>query len=464
MANPAALAYTSFIAAAARQQLAELQALNLPARKLYIPMGLNLNHVKFAWNGAMQVNRLGLTPALHYRSAPRKIPNSGWGPFGKKGGSAGLLNYWRGANFIAGNNTYLCWFKETRTISVGSYSPPICMVGWHTGGVHGIGLDGGYLKVGNGGTTTLRGFSFVADGKWHLAAFVNAGAGNKYDLYVDVNGVMTKQNGATPWSPPYASGLSMIGMGYNYSGSHTGPQDVAGWRVFGASLTLAQLQEIYLSEMEGVAWTGSPCPKDALIVPEGVDAGAYIFGFRQGEIVQNNVGAYLVGHTVADPKTGSVGFDATRHVRFNNLAGGTRTFVSWYRGRQPNASNKYSPAVPIFGEPTNSVYYGLGIDGGYPCVANGGAQKSPNSVIDGQWQMIFWKQNGANIEIWQPVNGVVSLTKAAVAVKASAITAHGWGYTYTQAEGPAELENGMVFDTLLTQAQMQELYNAQKPV
>lgn len=254
MPNAVTLAYSNFIAAAARKQLSEMRTPGLPARKLHIPAGLSLGHVLFAWNGAMQVNRLGLIPALYQRDAPRKIPNSGWGPWGKQGGT-GLQNYWSGSNFISANNTYSCWFKETRTLSVAdSYSPPICMFGWDSSGTHGLGIDGGYLTIGNGSTSGLKGATYVADGEWHLAVFVNAGATNKYDVYVDVNGVMTKQNGTTPWTPPYASGLSFVGMGYNYSTNHTGPQDVAAWRIFGVSLTLAQIQDIYDIERNTLRW------------------------------------------------------------------------------------------------------------------------------------------------------------------------------------------------------------------
>lgn len=251
------MAYSAVSQHAARKQLADRTTTGLPGRRLHLPSGITINDLWFAWNGAPQKIPDNVALVNATRAVPRKIPNSGWGPWGKVPNQSPISNYYQttdSSSFMSANNTYLCWFKETRTTSVASASPPICMIGWHTSGVHGLGIDGGYLKIGNGSTTTLKGTTYVSDGKWHLAAFVNAGATNKYDVYVDVDGVMTKQNGTTPWTGFAYVGLSMIGMGHNYGASHSGPEDVAAWRIFTKSLTLSQIQEIYNVENKGIWW------------------------------------------------------------------------------------------------------------------------------------------------------------------------------------------------------------------
>jgi hypothetical protein len=143
-----------------------------------------------------------------------------------------------------------------------------------------------------------------------------------------------------------------------------------------------------------------------------------------------------------------------------------KTFIAWYKGTQTNSltnSPVYSVAVPIWGDPRNSVYLGLGVDAGKIAAGvNGVMSRGTTSVNTGtSWFCLAFVYK-SNDRIDGYVNGTKEITNA----DASGSTAYnridyiGSGYAYGGSVSPTQLDGIQIYDNELTQSQIQEIYNA----
>jgi len=137
-----------------------------------------------------------------------------------------------------------------------------------------------------------------------------------------------------------------------------------------------------------------------------------------------------------------------------------KTYMAWYKGTQtasrPTGSN-YSPSIPIFGELTGAVYWGLGIDGGKIAVSNGSAQKGTTTVNTGSWFFLAWVVK-SNSDIDAYVNGVKELTNIAVNASYPGTKYIGNGYDYGAMDNPTALDAIQIIDGELTGAEILSIY------
>ena len=179
-----------------------------------------------------------------------------------------------------GDRTFLAWYKgeQTQTCQPSSWTCGVPIFGDSTGGWSALGLQAGKAAVCNGGTAKGAGTTNVADGEWHMLAWVldsNSNGANDgsrcFHVYADPDGIMTDEaqvcgpfeccsgtssncNSGTEGSCDF----NVIGTSYDYGygGSESlhdycsnaelaaGPSALDDVQVFSAALTTAQLQDI----------------------------------------------------------------------------------------------------------------------------------------------------------------------------------------------------------------------------
>ena len=137
------------------------------------------------------------------------------------------------------------------------------------------------------------------------------------------------------------------------------------------------------------------------------------------------------------------------------------TFCIWYKGTQSVAPVTYGPAVGLFGDTRGSVYGGYGISNG-KCEFrdSGNAYQGPN-VNTGNWVHIaFSMTTGKTLKIY--VDGALTNTYNSVSVstsycRCSDIGAH---YPYSGYVAPSAIDCPVVYDRILTDAEVLEVYQA----
>lgn len=134
-----------------------------------------------------------------------------------------------------------------------------------------------------------------------------------------------------------------------------------------------------------------------------------------------------------------------------------KTYVAWYKGTQTNTGGSYSPSIPIFGDPTNNVYWGLGISGGKVCVANSLQRTGQTLVNTGQWFCLAWAvKSGGTIDAF--VNGIKELTNISVNTTYPGTSNIGNGYAYAGTQAPTAIDAVQIFDGILTTEQLATIY------
>jgi hypothetical protein len=143
-------------------------------------------------------------------------------------------------------------------------------------------------------------------------------------------------------------------------------------------------------------------------------------------------------------------------------SGRDKTFIAWYKGNQTtSSSSNYSPGVPIFGDPSNTVWAGFGLDGGVMAACGGNTLYSgTTSVADDNWHMLAWTYSSTDV-VDGFVDGVQEITGADLSAGAgnNRVNCIGTGYAYGGVVAPTALDNIQIFDGILTQSEIEEIYN-----
>lgn len=143
-------------------------------------------------------------------------------------------------------------------------------------------------------------------------------------------------------------------------------------------------------------------------------------------------------------------------------SGQNKTYIAWYKGTQTATTpTNYSPGVPIFGDPRTSVWTGFGVNGGVIYAAGSGtAYSGTTSIADDSWHMLAWTYSSTN-DVNAFVDGTQEITNADLSggVGNNRVDHIGTGYAYTGIVAPTALDNIQIFDGVLTQSQIQEIYN-----
>jgi hypothetical protein len=195
--------------------------------------------------------------------------------------------------------------------------------------------------------------------------------------------------------------------------------------------------------------------------------------------IQFNGGAITISGSYSLTTTGSLTFPTTggvqntghatgwnmasNYLRINELttvaSNWSKTYVAWYKGTQTASGGSYSPSVPIFSDPANSIYWGLGISSGKICVANATQNVGTTLVNTNNWFCLAWVVK-SNYQVDAYVNGVKELTNIAVNSSYPGTSYIGNGYPYAGTEAPTALDAIQVISGELTAAQILEIYTA----
>ena len=141
-----------------------------------------------------------------------------------------------------------------------------------------------------------------------------------------------------------------------------------------------------------------------------------------------------------------------------------KTFIAWYKGTQSNGTNSaYSPGVPIFGDDSGSVHLGFGLEDGKICICGGSsATKGTTSLNDGNWRMLaFTCTTGDVAEAYCDASGTMTkeISNKGIATSYNKVDHIGTGYPYSGMDYPTALDAIQIYEGILTQSQLQAIYD-----
>ena len=166
----------------------------------------------------------------------------------------------------------------------------------------------------------------------------------------------------------------------------------------------------------------------------------------------------------------ATGFDANNHLQISEFAnvnsGRNHTCIAWYKGTQTDTTGSvYQPAIVFFGDITGGAFLGFGLEGGKIYISGSSTKAvGTTNVADNNWNMCaFTYTTGDVCEGYAGVGG--TLTKEISNKDVSGSTAYnrvdyiGAGYPYSGAQGVAAMDAVQIYQGILTQAQIQKIYD-----
>lgn len=204
-----------------------------------------------------------------------------------------------------------------------------------------------------------------------------------------------------------------------------------------------------------------------LFVPEGTTL-LLGFKFNNGQLTKSGSLATTLQQTLTYQTSGGIagsgyatGWSISNGINIDGFTTGTsplnKTYVAWYRGTQTSSVGSYSPSVPIFSDPSNSVYWGFGLSDGKISIANGAQQKGTTNIATNQWFCLAWTVSGSG-SCNGFVNGVREVTNISVNTNYFGPLKIGSGYNYTGTEAPTALDAIQIFDGVLSDSQIASIY------
>ena len=183
-----------------------------------------------------------------------------------------------------------------------------------------------------------------------------------------------------------------------------------------------------------------------------------------GSLTYNNTGGTLNSGYGSNWSTGT--YLAPSELASTNSSR-NKTFIAWYKGSQTSqgTNSAYSPGVPIFGDDTNSVHLGFGLEDGVICVCGGGsATKGTTTVTNNNWRMLAYTHTTSDIvEAYVDVSGTMTkeITNKDVSSSSSYNKVYriGTGYSYSGMDYPTALDAIQIYQGILTQSQLQAIYD-----
>ena len=202
-----------------------------------------------SWNTPTTVGTGGLT---FYTSGGYNSTMAGHAGYPSGGTSS---NGYTIAELNPGSNpsrgkTFVIWYKGTQTTIGGAYSIGVPILGDPAIGWSALGIDDGKISTQTGVSQFDRGTTNVADGNWHMLAWVHSDgthtrfSNNQMGMYVD--GVYEATHTLYAGGPPHTdSNLSFHDMFMVYGNSWDQPTKVDAFQIFDSELTDAQILSIY---------------------------------------------------------------------------------------------------------------------------------------------------------------------------------------------------------------------------
>lgn len=271
--------------------------------------------------------------------------------------------------------SFEAWVQTTSSDATSIYpgNPALTVIGDSTNSVHaGFGVHGGTVRYTHYAQETwqaVSGATLVNDGLWHHIAVTHEASTGAITLYVDgqVDGI-----GVIPYRSVYAA-ADRIGAGF------------MNWDAFDGLIDEAAVYDRALSSSEVLARFNLGIANKSTEAVAGWWSGSNPANLQ----VNFTLGAGRFGPAFRFDGTGS-GIELGRI----DLPAGL-TFEAWILTTSADATSVYpgDPALPVFGDSTNSVHDGFGVHGGtvrYTHYAQGTWQAVSGStaVNDGQWHHI----------------------------------------------------------------------------
>ena len=180
-----------------------------------------------------------------------------------------------------------------------------------------------------------------------------------------------------------------------------------------------------------------------------------------GSITYNNTGGTLNSGYGSNWSSGTYLAPSELSATQSNR---NKTFIAWYKGTQSNGTNSaYSPGVPIFGDDTGSVHLGFGLEDGKIVICGGSsATKGTTSLNDGNWRMLaFTCTTGDIAEAYCDASGTMTkeISNKNIATSYNKVYRIGTGYPYSGMDFPTALDAIQIYQGILTQAQLQAIYD-----
>ena len=190
--------------------------------------------------------------------------------------------------------------------------------------------------------------------------------------------------------------------------------------------------------------------------------------FNDGLITKSGSYTVTINQTLSYQTTGGVvnsgyatgwnigqGISINNHTTIGNML--NKTYVAWYRGTQMNDAGSYSPSVPVFSHTGSDVWWGFGISSGKVCIANGSQNTGTTNVATNEWFMLAWTVTSGGV-CNGFVNGVKELTNISCNINYPGLLRIGAGFNYQGTEAPTALDAVQIFDGILSDAQIAEIY------
>ena len=183
-----------------------------------------------------------------------------------------------------------------------------------------------------------------------------------------------------------------------------------------------------------------------------------------GSITYNNTGGTLNSGYGSNWSSGTYLAPSELSATQSNR---NKTFIAWYKGTQSNGTNSaYSPGVPIFGDDTGSVHLGFGLEDGKIVICGGSsATKGTTSLNDGNWRMLaFTCTTGDIAEAYCDASGTMTkeISNKNIATSYNKVYRIGTGYPYSGMDFPTALDAIQIYQGILTQSQLQDIYDLGK--
>jgi hypothetical protein len=171
---------------------------------------------------------------------------------------------------------------------------------------------------------------------------------------------------------------------------------------------------------------------------------------------------FLQGGSGAEPTNANA-------IKMNSqpfLGGLNYTFIAWYKGTESTAVNpQWSVSVPIFGDPRGSVYMAFGTEGGKIGIGSNFVVSGTTSINNNAWHMLTYVYKSNNRADGYVDNGNLEISNKSMESSPTNNIADfiGYGYPYAGVASPSRISGVQVYSQALTQAQIQEIYAAEKP-
>ena len=168
------------------------------------------------------------------------------------------------------------------------------------------------------------------------------------------------------------------------------------------------------------------------------------------------------------------GFTTSTNFQIGDLSGvnsgRNHTFIAWYKGTQTGGiNNVYQPAVGIFADTRGSCFLGFGLEDGKIYISGGSSYaQGTTNVADGNWNMVAFTYTTDDVCEGYTNNSSGTMAKEISNKDVSGSTSYnrvdyiGTGYGYSGANGASALDAIQVYSGILTQTQLQAIYDKGK--